>query len=441
MKQRLTIIGGGLAGCEAAWQAAESGIEVDLFEMRPAVLTGVHKTDLLAELVCSNSLGTNNPLKTPGLLKEELRKLGSLLIKTADFCAVPAGQALAVNREEFSKKVTDCISRHPCIHLIRKEVRELPEGVCIVATGPLTSPDFAAFLKTFCGDYLYYYDAVSPIVTRESLDFSKLYHGCRYGRGDDKAYLNSPLTKEEYCSFVAAVRSSERVPYAPHEPPKFFEGCMPIEEKADRGFDTLRFGALKPVGLPVSGTGREPYAAVQLRLENKEETMYNLVGFQTRMKRGEQERVFRMIPGLEQAEFVRYGVMHRNLFISAPVLLYPTLQLRAIPTLFFAGQITGVEGYVEDIASGFLAGVNAARFLLGREMFSPPSTTGIGSLIHYITHANPRDFQPMNINFSLFPPLAVPVRDKVLRQKQLVERAARDLEKYTSQVRKEAAAL
>lgn len=435
--QKLTIIGGGLAGCEAAWQAAELGVEVELYEMRPAVSTLVHKTDLLAELVCSNSLGVNDPMKAPGLLKEELRKVGSLLLKAADSCSIPAGQALAVDRGEFSKKVTDLISSHPGIQVIRKEVQEIPEGVCIIATGPLTSPAFSSSLKSLCGDYLYYYDAAAPIVTGESLDLSKLYHGCRYGRGNEKAYLNSPFTKEMYLNFAAAIQTSERVPYAPHEAPKFFEGCMPIEEKVDRGIDTLRFGAMKPVGLPVPQTGKEPYAVVQLRLENQEGTMYNLVGFQTRMKWGEQARVFHMIPGLEKAEFVRYGVMHRNIFICAPTLLSPTLQLKTNPLLFFAGQITGVEGYVEDIASGYLAGVNAALYMTGMKPILFPETTAVGSLIHYITHTRSKDFQPMSINFSLFPPLPFSVKDKALRQKLTAERALKDLEQFKQYSRKE----
>lgn len=424
---RLVIVGGGLAGSEAAWQAAENGFSVHLYEMRPAVSTPVHKTDHCAELVCSNSLGTNDPAKAPGLLKEELRRLGSLLIRLADEHAVPAGQALAVDRVKFGEAVTRALANHPNITLIREEALEIPPGPCIIATGPLTSPAMSRALQAYCGEYLYYYDAASPIVTAESLDCSKLYKANRYDHGGEAAYWNAPLDKAEYESLVEAIRAAERTPYAPHEDPKFFEACMPVEEKVDRGIDTLRFGAMKPVGLRDPRTGKTPHAVLQLRPENKEGTLYNLVGLQTRMKWGEQARVFRMIPGLEAAEFARYGVMHRNIFVNAPTQLLPTLQMKRRPDLFLAGQITGVEGYVEDIASGLLAGLNASRLLKGEAPFALPPATACGALMRFITSAEPEMFQPMNVTFGLFPQPEPPVKDKAARQKQIVDRALSEL--------------
>lgn len=431
MKQeKIIVIGGGLAGSEAAWQAAERGVEVLLYEMRPGTATAVHKTGDCAELVCSNSLGTNQAEKAPGLLKEELRKAGSLLLQIADSTRVPAGQALAVDRVKFAQEVTRRLLGHPRISLIREEIKEIPSSWCILATGPLTSPPLAQALMKHCGTYLYYYDAVSPIVISESLNLSKLYQASRYDKGGDNAYLNAPFTKEEYDTFVSEIQKSDRVPYAPYEDPKFFEACMPVEELVDRGSETLRFGPMKPVGLPDPRTCREPYAVVQLRAENQEKTLYNLVGFQTRMKWGEQARVFKMIPGLEFAEFVRFGVMHRNVYVNAPVLLEPTLELRTKPNLFLAGQITGVEGYVEDIASGWLAGVNAVFKARGEPPVVFPKTTAIGALMHYITSADPEVFGPINVNFSLFPSLSQPVKNKSLRNQEIVARARSDVDKF-----------
>jgi len=434
VSQEIVVIGGGLAGSEAAWQIAEQGLRVVLYEMRPQVSTPVHQTSYCAELVCSNSLGSNFPQKASGLLKEELRRLNSLLLRKADENRVPAGQALAVDREKFAQGVTEALMNHPNIRLIREEKKEIPDEITIVATGPLTSHALTEELKKHCGTYLYYYDAVAPIVTKESLNLSKLYFASRYGHGDDKAYLNAPFTKEEYEVFVHAIVGSERVPYAPHEDPKFFEACMPIEELVDRGIDTLRFGPMKPVGLPLPGTHRIPYGVIQLRQENIEGTLYNLVGFQTRMKWGEQERIFRTIPGFSEAEFIRFGVMHRNIFVNAPTLLEETLALKKKPKLFLAGQITGVEGYVEDVASGWLAGMNAVRRVKGESGLVFPRTTAIGSLMHHITHANPESFQPINANFSLFPPLDPPVKDKTLRQQQVVERARKAMEQLGSEM-------
>lgn len=425
MRPAVTVIGGGLAGSEAAWQVAQRGIPVRLFEMRPKRTTPAHHTDRLAELVCSNSLRGAQLEQAPGLLKEEMRRLGSLIMQAADASAIPAGSALAVDRDEFAQRVTEAIEGHPLIEVVREEVTEPPsEGPVIIATGPLTSDALAAWIRDFTGEEaLAFFDAAAPIVTYESLDLSKIYRASRYGKGSGDDYLNCPMTKEEYEAFWEELVRAER--HVPHdfEQGLVFEGCLPIEEMARRGKDTLRFGPLKPVGLPDPRTGREPYAVVQLRRDNRYGTLYNLVGFQTSLKWGEQKRVFRMIPGLENAEFARYGVIHRNTFINSPRVLRPTMQTRKRPDLFFAGQITGVEGYIESAATGIVAGINAARLVRGEEPVVFPPETAHGALTRYITEADPRHFQPMNIAFGLLPPLERRVRDARKRRLLLAQRA------------------
>ncbi len=399
----ITIVGGGLAGTEAAYQIAKRKIKIKLFEQRPVNFTPVHKTSYLAELVCSNSLGSYIPLKASGFIKRELSLLGSFLIKAAFATRIPAGHSLTVDRERFSKKVTEELEKNEFVEIIREEVKEIPEGVVIIATGPLTSDDFAERIKDLVGeDYLYFYDATSPIVTAESINWEKVYLKARYNKGE--AYVNCPMTKEEYERFVEELLKAETHPLKEFEKKDkgFFEACLPIEEIARRGKDALRFGPLRPIGLEYKG--KLPYAVVQLRPENKERTLYNLVGFQTNLRFSEQNRIFRMIPGLEQAEFVRYGVMHRNTFINSPQVLLSTLQFKKDKRIFFAGQITGAEGYVSAIATGFVAGINAVRFLKEKEPIVFPSETMIGALLKYITTQNP-DFQPMKANFGLLPPI------------------------------------
>ena len=447
---RITIIGGGLAGSEAAWQAARRGVEVDLYEMRPTVPTPAHKTGHFAELVCSNSLKSDREDTAPWLLKEELRRAASLLLSVARRCAVPAGQALAVDRERFAAAVTEALEPEPLIRVRREELREIPaEGIVIVATGPLTSDALAVSIQKLTGqDRLFFYDSISPIVDATTIDYAKVFAASRYGRdrqvldpqpsgtagsnpeslrhrtGDSRPhsllptphspengdYLNCPFNPEEYQRFYDAVLSAEEVAAHEFESLNYFEACLPIEEIARRGRDTLRFGPMKPVGLQDPRTGRMPYAAVQLRRENARSDSYNLVGFQNHLKFGEQKRILRMIPGLESAEFLRYGQIHRNTYINAPALVAPTLQLRSEPRIFFAGQICGVEGYVESIATGWLAGVLAARMATcittaGEPLSAPPRASAFGSLCHYISHASPRNFQPANISFDLLPPL------------------------------------
>jgi methylenetetrahydrofolate--tRNA-(uracil-5-)-methyltransferase len=428
----LIVVGGGLAGAEAAWQAAERGVNVTLYEMRPVHSTPAHVSDQLAELVCSNSLGSNLVDRAPGLLKEELRRLGSLIIAAADATAVPAGGALAVDREGFAQMVTRRVESHPHIQLVREEVRQVPDGPTILATGPLTSHSLSIDIARLIGqDYLYFYDAMSPIVTLDSIDMSIAFRESRYGRGERQEgdYINCPLNEAEYQAFVAALTEAETNPLKDfeREDSRFFEGCLPIEELAQRGVKALAFGPMRPVGLTDPRTGRWPHAVVQLRQDNRAGTLYNIVGFQTNLRWGEQDRVFRMIPGLAEAEFVRYGQMHRNTFINSPVLLEPTMQLRARPELFFAGQITGVEGYIGSTAMGWVAGVNAARRLQSQELIVWPPTTMIGSLSHYITLADPNDFQPMKANFGLLPPLSPPVRRKRLRYQAYTQRALDEL--------------
>jgi len=424
----VTIIGAGLAGCEAAWAAAERGVQVRLYEMKPQRFSPAHQMSGLAELVCSNSLRGADLSNAVGLLKEELRRCGSLIMQAADATKVPAGGALAVDRDQFSDWITERISSHPKITLVREELSSLPaEGLVVIASGPLTSDALAEELSRLVGERLYFYDAIAPIVTAESLDLSKIYAASRYGKGDPDDYLNCPMDQEQYTAFIAAVKAAEKVAPREFEKAVHFDGCMPIEEMAERGDDTLRFGPMKPVGLPDPRTGRDPYAVVQLRAENNEKTLYNLVGFQTKMTWPEQRRVLRMIPGLEQAEFVRLGVMHRNTFINAPTLLQPTQQLSSDPRILFAGQITGVEGYVESAGSGFLAGLAAAALVTGEKPSLPPRETALGALIYHITNADSKQFQPMNVNYGLFPSLESRVKKKD-RKLLLAERALATLE-------------
>ena len=427
----VTVIGGGLAGSEAAWQIARRGVEVRLIEMRPHQSTPAHHTPWLAELVCSNSLRSNELTNAAGLLKEELRRLKSLIIDCADRHRVPAGSALAVDRASFSQEVTHRIEQHPRITIERREAKSLdPQELTVVATGPLTSPAMADAIQSLTGEeYLYFYDAAAPIVTLESLDLSQMYWASRYGRGEAD-YLNAPLDCRQYQEFHRALRSAERHRGEDAGELRYFEGCMPVEVLADRGEETLRFGPMKPVGLPDPRTGREPYAVVQLRRDNREGTLLNLVGFQTQLKWPEQERVFRLIPGLKQAEFIRLGVIHRNTYLNSPRLLLPTLQLRRHPKLLFAGQITGVEGYIESTATGLLAGINAARLFKGQPPLALPPTTALGALCHYITSAVTPSFQPMNIAFGLLPPLPRRIKDKRRRNQALAERALQALENF-----------
>ncbi|MDN5326963.1 MAG: methylenetetrahydrofolate--tRNA-(uracil-5-)-methyltransferase [Moorella sp. (in: firmicutes)] len=424
MSDKVIIIGGGLAGSEAAWQAARRGMKVELWEMRPGKLTPAHSTGYLAELVCSNSLRADSLENAAGLLKAEMRLAGSLIMEVAAACRVPAGKALAVDREEFASRVTAALEGHPGITVIREEVRAIPgNGPVIIATGPLTSPAMVRALKEFTGaEYLYFYDAAAPIVTAESLDYSRIFKASRYGRGEED-YLNCPLNKEEYEAFYQALVTAERHPRHEFEPEVVFEGCMPVEVMAARGPDTLRFGPMRPVGLIDPATGREPYAVVQLRQDNAAGTMYNLVGFQTSLRWGEQERVFRLIPGLREAEFVRFGVMHRNTYVNSPRLLQPTLQVKGYPWLFLAGQLTGVEGYIESAACGLVAGINATRFARGEEPLIPPPATAHGALLHYITDPTHTPFQPMHINYGLLPPLESRVKNRVERNRILAARA------------------
>jgi methylenetetrahydrofolate--tRNA-(uracil-5-)-methyltransferase len=431
VKPELIIIGGGMAGSEAAWQAAERGTRVLLYEMRPAASTPAHKTDGLAELVCSNSFGAADPDHASGILKEEMRRLGSLLLRIADQVRIPAGLALAVDREEFSRRVTKEVSNHPNIQIQREEVSEISEEQpTIVATGPLTSPKLTEALKRVIrSSYLYFYDSIAPIVDAESIRHEKVFRASRYDKGGDD-YINCPMTEEEYAVFYEALMKAEKVPLKSFEKIPYFEGCVPIEVMAERGRRTLLFGPMKPVGLEDPKTGRRPFAVVQLRSENAHNSCYNLVGFQTKLTYPEQKRVFRLIPGLENAEFLRYGSIHRNTFIASPLVLAKTLQVRRQPNVFLAGQIVGVEGYMESAAMGLLAGVNAHRWIRGLPSVAPPDTTAMGSLLKYITESNAGSFQPMNINLGLFPPLAERVRDRQLRHRKVGERALENLDRW-----------
>ena len=456
-KHEVTVIGAGLAGSEAAWQVAERGASVLLYEMRPGRMTAAHQTGRMAELVCSNSLGSDLPDRALGVLKQELRRLGSLIIRVADEHAVPAGGALAVDRDAFSEGVTAAIEGHPRITVVREELVELPQGrPAIVATGPLTSAPLAEVIRDLAGDEtLYFFDAMAPIVTVETVDMSIAFRQSRYAksRPDGSAanasanpdveaaraaseqegdYINCPLTKDEYFAFVQSVNDAEKISLRDFEQDdearRYFEGCLPIEVLAARDPMALAFGPMRPVGLRDPRTDRRPFAVVQLRQDNAAGTLYNLVGFQTNIKWGDQERVLRMIPGLAHAEFVRFGQMHRNTFINSPKLLRPTLQSCEQADLLFAGQLTGTEGYVGSAASGLVAGLNAWSLLMGHELLELPATTMIGALLHYITHADPADFQPMKANFGLLPELEPPVRDKRRRYAAYAQRALADLE-------------
>ncbi|AKQ72976.1 tRNA (uracil-5-)-methyltransferase Gid [Bacillus licheniformis WX-02] len=423
MNQTVNVIGAGLAGSEAAWQLAKRGINVRLYEMRPVKQTPAHHTDKFAELVCSNSLRANSLTNAVGVLKEEMRVLDSAIIAAADECSVPAGGALAVDRHEFAANVTEKVKNHPNVTVLHEEVTEIPEGPTIIATGPLTSEALSAKLRELTGeDYLYFYDAAAPIVEKDSLDMDKVYLKSRYDKGE-AAYLNCPMTEEEFDRFYDALVSAETVPLKEFEKEIFFEGCMPIEVMAKRGKKTMLFGPMKPVGLEDPKTGKRPYAVVQLRQDDAAGTLYNIVGFQTHLKWGDQKEVLRLIPGLEQAEIVRYGVMHRNTFINSPSLLKATYQFKKRDDLFFAGQMTGVEGYVESAASGLVAGINAARLIQGKEPVTFSNETAIGSMAHYITETNKKNFQPMNANFGLFKELGVKIKNKQERNEQYASRA------------------
>ena len=431
--EKVIIIGAGMAGSEAAWQVANRGIKVDLYEMRPVKNTPAHKTDLFAELVCSNSLRGAGMENAVGVLKEEMRRLGSVIMEAADATKVPAGGALAVDRKGFSQYITDKVTNHPNINVIHEELEEIPyeeNALTIVASGPLTAGKLAENIGELMGQkYFYFYDAAAPIVTLESVDMTKAWKASRYNKGE-AAYINCPMNKEEYLHFWNELVNSEKAETHNFEKEVFFEGCMPVEEMASRGEDTLLFGPLKPVGLENPADGKLPYAVVQLRQDNADGTLYNIVGFQTHLKWGEQKRVFGLIPGLENAEFVRYGVMHRNTFINSPEKMRPTLQFKDNDKLFFAGQMTGVEGYVESASSGLVAGINAARICQGLEPVVFPAETAHGSLCHYITTAPAKHFQPMNVNFGIMSPIKERIRDKKQKKMMIAERALRMLEEF-----------
>lgn len=431
MNKKVIVIGAGLAGSEAAWQLAARGTKVRLYEMRPKNNTPAHHTEKFGELVCSNSLRSNQLENAVGLLKEEMRRLGSLIIECADNNALPAGGALAVDREGFSQEITDRITGNPNIEIIREEVADIPEDeYVIVATGPLTSDKLSFSIGSLMdNDYLYFYDAAAPILTFESIDHDKVFRASRYDKGDSD-YINCPMSEEEYMNFHKELVNAELAPLKSFEKEVVFEGCMPVETMAKRGLQTLLFGPLKPVGLTDPGTGKQPYAVVQLRQDNKEGTLYNIVGFQTHLKWGEQKRVFGMIPGLENAEFVRYGVMHKNTFINSPKVMKPTLQFHDNERLFFAGQLTGVEGYVESASSGLIAGINMARIINGAEPVVFPETTAHGALCRYITDNTIKVFQPMNVNFGIFPQPEFRIRNKKEKSAYYAERALNDLEKF-----------
>ena len=433
MERVVSIIGGGLAGSEAAWQLAQRGVGVRLYEMRPERMTEAHRTGALAELVCSNSFRSQSLTAGAGLLKAEMRRMGSLVLQVGDIHRVPAGSALAVDREKFSHAVSEKLRSLPRIQIFHQEARKIPPGPVILATGPLTSSSLSEHLVSLLGSsHLYFYDAISPIITAESIDMRVAFRASRYdvGHGD---YLNLPLNHEEYDRLVQAILAAEKIPTRSFERFVAFEGCLPIEEMATRGRDTLAFGPMRPTGLIDPRTGKRPYAAVQLRQENKGATLYNLVGFQTKMTYPEQKRVFSLMPGLERAEFVRLGSLHRNTFINAPCHLFPTLQWRRRPDLFFAGQMIGVEGYIESAAAGLLAGINATRLVKGMAPVVPPPTTALGSLLVYITDPAREHFQPMNVNFGILPALSVRARGKV-KKEIMAERALRDLEQWMVKV-------
>lgn len=429
MEKRVKVIGAGIAGCEAAWQIAQRGIKVKLYEMKPIKKQPAHSTDYFSELVCSNSLRGAGLENAVGVLKEELRRLKTLFMMAADKHQVPAGGALAVDRDKFSQEITEKVKNHPLIEVINEEVESVnTEEITIIATGPLTDGQIMEDIKKLAGaDSFYFYDAAAPIVSAESIDYSKVFWASRYDKGTPD-YLNCPMTKEEYEVFYHELINGEKVPVNDIDKEIFFEGCMPVEVMASRGPKTLLFGPLKPIGLLHPETGKEYHAVVQLRKENLDGTMFNLVGFQTHLKWGEQKRIFSMIPGLENAEFLRFGVMHRNSFINSPKVLNPSNNLREYPNIFFAGQITGVEGYVESCASGFVAGVNAANRIMDKPAFVFPAETAIGALHEYITTSNTKNFQPMNVNFGLLPKTEERIKGKKERYKFLAERALNKLD-------------
>jgi methylenetetrahydrofolate--tRNA-(uracil-5-)-methyltransferase len=431
MRDDVVIIGGGLAGSEATWQAANRGARVTLYEMRPKENTPAHKTGALAELVCSNSLGSTDPTTAPGILKEEMRRLNSLIVRVADEVRVPAGTALAVDRDRFSQKITQALEGHPNVRILREEVTDVPtDCVCIIATGPLTSDRLSqAIARVTKSNHLHFFDAISPIVDADSVNMDVVFRASRYGKGGED-YLNCPMDEARYNAFYDALLAAEKVQPKDFEKVPYFEGCIPIEVMAERGRQTMQFGPLKPVGLEDPRTGARPYAVVQLRAENVHGSCYNMVGFQTKLTYPEQRRVFRLIPGLEQAEFLRLGSLHRNTFINAPALLRETLQFKVRGTLFFAGQLVGVEGYTESAAMGGLAGINATRALAGQPLVTPPPTSAHGALLSYVTTSDPRHFQPMNTNFGLFPPLAVRTRDKERKRQMIQARALEDIEAW-----------
>ncbi|MDO4944393.1 MAG: methylenetetrahydrofolate--tRNA-(uracil(54)-C(5))-methyltransferase (FADH(2)-oxidizing) TrmFO [Ruminococcus sp.] len=435
------VIGAGLAGCEAAWQLANAGIPVKLYEMKPKKFTPAHKYKGFAELVCSNSLKADRVDSAAGMLKEEMRRLGSLTMECAALSKVSAGGALAVDREKFSDLVTEKIKSNALIEVIEEEVTEIPEGDVIIATGPLTSDELAESIKRLCGDYLYFHDAAAPIVTYESLDKDKVFFASRYGKGEAD-YINCPMDKEEYLRFYNELINAESAPLHEFDKEHFgkdnfkvYEGCMPIEVLAKRGEETMRFGPLKPVGLTDPRTGKRPYAVVQLRAENAQGTLYNIVGFQTNLKFGEQKRVFSLITGLENAEFVRFGVMHRNTFINSPKLLNEQFNMRGRENLFFAGQMTGVEGYIESAASGIFAGLNMSRRLQGKDYVTLSDTTMLGALSKYISDPTVEKFQPMGCNMGILPELPERIRDKRLKYQMIADRGLADLDRTIEQMK------
>jgi methylenetetrahydrofolate--tRNA-(uracil-5-)-methyltransferase len=437
MTARVQVVGGGLAGCEAAWQLARRGVPVTLFEMRPERRSPAHTTDDLAELVCSNSLRSDAPENAIGLLHEELRRAGSLVLSAADANRVPAGSALAVDRGAFAREIAARIESEPAIELVRREVGELPSGLAILATGPLTSDALAAEIRALCGDSLYFYDSIAPVVYADSLDHERLFRASRWAEPDDGAgdYLNAPFDRDGYHRFVAELVAADKVPLHPFEEPRYFEGCLPIEVMAERGAETLAFGPMKPVGLVDPRTGRTPYAVVQLRQDNIAGDHFSLVGFQTQLKWGDQERVLRLIPGLEQAEFVRFGMVHRNTYVNSPAVLTETWQVRTRPSLFLAGQMSGVEGYVESAAAGLMAGQMAAALVKGEPVVPAPKTTAIGALAYYVSHANPAHYEPSNITFGIMPALGAGStssrnKNKLARKLAVADRALADLQAW-----------
>lgn len=427
----INVIGAGLAGCEAAWQIAERNIKVKLYEMKPIKMTPAHKSTNFSELICSNSLKAARIGSAAGMLKEEMRHLNSLLMQCADLCVVPAGGALAVNRDDFSAMVTSKIKNHPNIEVYSEEITKLPtDGINVIATGPLTSDSLANDIKEKFGEALSFFDAAAPIVTAESIDYNYAFSASRYGKGDGDDYINCPLNKEEYEIFYNELINAQRTPLndVDVQNPKVYEGCMPIEVMAQRGVDTIRFGPMKPVGLTDPRTGRRPWAVLQLRKENKEGTLYNLVGFQTNLRFPEQKRVFSLIPALKNADYIRYGVMHRNTFINSPKLLNSDFSLRKNRNMFFAGQITGVEGYMESGCSGLIAGINAACVYSGKDTFTFPKECMIGALSNYISDENVNNFQPMGANLGILPALSQHIRDKKIRAEKYAERSLMTLD-------------